>query len=77
MIIKAVAACLPRLGARKQYFDLEYMLAGACPDFGKIDWQRSETRLLIGASEVIKGAEAVFDSDCNMAAYGKNMPKPK
>jgi NTE family protein len=72
MISKAVAACLPRLGARKQYFDLEYMLAKACPDFGKIDWQEVKTRLLIGASEVIKGAEAVFDSDCNMAAYKKH-----
>jgi len=77
MIIKAVAACLPRLGARKQYFDLEYMLAEACPDFGKIDWQSVKTRLLIGASEVIKGAEAVFDSDCNMAAYGKKYAEAK
>lgn len=73
MISKAVAACLPRLGARKQYFDLDYMLAKACPDFGKIDWQEVKTRLLIGASEVNKGAEAVFDSDCNMAAYGKKI----
>ena len=77
MISKAVAACLPRLGARKQYFDLEYMLAKACPDFGKIDWQEVKTRLLIGASEVIKGAEAVFDSDCNMAAYGKKYAEAK
>ncbi|MGA8961952.1 MAG: patatin-like phospholipase family protein, partial [Pseudolabrys sp.] len=77
MISKAVAACLPRLGARKQYFDLDYMLAKACPDFGKIDWQEVKTRLLIGASEVIKGAEAVFDSDCNMAAYGKKYAEAK
>ena len=77
MISKAVAACLPRLGARKQYFDLDYMLAKACPDFGKIDWQEVKTRLLIGASEVNKGAEAVFDSDCNMAAYGKKYAEAK
>ncbi|HEX3341884.1 MAG TPA: patatin-like phospholipase family protein [Pseudolabrys sp.] len=77
MISKAVAACLPRLGARKQYFDLEYMLAEACPDFGKIDWQAVKTRLLIGASEVISGAETVFDSDCNMAAYGKKYTEAK
>ena len=77
MIIKAVAACLPRLGARKQYFDLEYMLAEACPDFGKIDWQSVKTRLLIGASEVINGAETVFDSDCNMAAHGKKYTEAK
>src|SRR6476620_5709018 len=77
MISKAVAACLPRLGARKQYFDLECMLAEACPDFGKIDWQDVKTRLLIGASEVIKGAETVFDTDCNMAAYGKKYAEAK
>jgi NTE family protein len=77
MISKAVAACLPRLGARQQYFDLECMLGKACPDFSKIDWQDVKTRLLIGASEVIKGAEAVFDSDCNMAGYGKKYAEAK
>ena len=76
-IYKAFAACLPRLGARKQNFDLECMLAEACPDFGKIDWQDVKTRLLIGASEVIKGAETVFDTDCNMAAYGKKYTEAK
>jgi NTE family protein len=77
MISRAVAACLPRLGARKQYFDLEYMLAEACPDFSKIDWQAVKTRLLIGASEVINGAETVFDTDCNMAAHGKKYSEAK
>ena len=33
VIYKAVAACLPSLGVRKQYFDLDHMLAEACPAF--------------------------------------------
>jgi NTE family protein len=77
MFSRAVAACLPRLGARKQYFDLQCILAEACPDFSKIDWQAVKTRLLIGASEVINGAETVFDTDCNMAAHGKKYSEAK
>ena len=64
-IYKAVAASLPNIGIRKQYFDLEDMLAKACPDFDRIDWPKLGTRLLIGASEVVKGFETVFDSDVN------------
>ena len=41
------------------------MLAEACPDFGKIDWQAVKTRLLIGASEVVNGFETVFDTAVN------------
>lgn len=64
-IYKAFAASLPRLGVRKGYFDLEDMLANACPEFNGIDWSKVETRLLIGASEVVNGLETVFDSDVN------------
>lgn len=65
VISKAVIGCLPHLGVRKQYFDFDGMLAKACPKFGDIDWADVKTRLLIGASEVINGFEAVFDSDVN------------
>jgi NTE family protein len=64
-LYKAFAASLPSLGVRKQYFDLEEMLAKACPDFDRIDWEGLSTRLLIGASEVVNGFETVFDSDVN------------
>ncbi len=64
-LYKAFAASLPSLGVRKQYFDLEEMLAKACPDFDRIDWQGLPTRVLIGASEVVNGFETVFDSDVN------------
>jgi NTE family protein len=77
MIFKAIATCLPRLGARRQYFDLEQMLAGACPEFGSINWPEVKTRLLIGASEVINGIETVFDTDCNMTAHGKKYVEAK
>jgi NTE family protein len=77
MIFKAVATCLPRLGARRQYFDLEQMLAGACPEFGSINWPEVKTRLLIGASEVINGIETVFDTDCIMTAHGKKYAEAK
>jgi len=64
-VYKAVAACLPRLGVRKDYFDLEDILAKACPEFDKIDWPNVKTRLLIGATEVVNGYETVFDSAVN------------
>ena len=69
-IIKAVAAGLPPLGVRQQYFNLDELLAKACPEFNKIDWSKLQTRLLIGASEVINGVETVFDSHCNMEERG-------
>jgi NTE family protein len=65
VIYKAFAACLPSLGVRKQYIDLDHMLAEACPHFGSIYWPDVKTRLLIGASEVVNGLETVFDSDVN------------
>jgi NTE family protein len=63
-LFKAVIDCLPSLGVRKQYFDLEKLLAEACPalDNNSIDWEHVTTRLLIGASEVVNGFETVFDS---------------
>ncbi len=65
LIYKAVAACLPRLGVRKEYFDIYDILNKACPEFGSIKWKDVETRLLVGASEVVNGFETVFDSDVN------------
>ena len=75
-IFKAVTACLPSLGVRKQYFDLHNLLAEACPALkteNKIDWDNVTTRLLIGASEVVNGFEAVFDSDLNKRKQEKHV----
>jgi NTE family protein len=64
---KALAACLPGLGVRQQYFDLIELLAETCPALknDSIDWEKVKTRLLVGASEVVNGFETVFDSDIN------------
>jgi NTE family protein len=70
---KAFAASLPSLGVRKQYFDLEDMLARACPDFDRINWRALTTRVLIGASEVVNGFETVFDSDVNKKSQHENL----
>jgi NTE family protein len=71
-LFKAFAASLPSLGIRKQYFDLEEMLAKACPDFDRINWPDLTTRVLIGASEVVNGFETVFDSDVNKKSQHEN-----
>jgi NTE family protein len=71
-LFRAFAASLPSLGIRKQYFDLEEMLAKACPDFDRIAWQDLTTRVLIGASEVVNGFETVFDSDVNRKQQQQN-----
>ena len=65
LLYKTVAACLPSVGIRKQYFDLDDLLARTCVHFAKIDWAGVKTRLLVGASEVVNGFETVFDSDVN------------
>jgi NTE family protein len=70
VISQAVSAGLPLFGVRKQYFDFPDMLAEACPQFDGIEWQTVQTRLLLGASEIIEGAETVFDSDCNREDNG-------
>jgi NTE family protein len=70
---KAVAACLPSLGVRKQYFDLEDLLDETCPEFDRIDWRKVKMRLLIGASEVVNGFETVFDSDVNKGTQDKEV----
>ena len=76
-LYNAVAACLPSLGVRKEYFDLNDLLEKACPALDpnnpqKIDWQKVKTRLLIGASEVVNGFETVFDSDVNKGTQPEN-----
>jgi len=68
-LYQAVAACLPHLGVRSEYFDLGDLLKKACPALDpnnpQIDWSNVKTRLLIGASEVVNGFETVFDSRVN------------
>lgn len=66
-ISQAVTAGLPMLGVREEYFDFATLLAEACPQFDGIDWRAVQTRLLLGASEIVNGVETVFDSDCNCA----------
>jgi len=65
-ISKAVTAGLPFLGVRRRYFDLHRLLDKSCPLFDRINWNQLETRLLVGASDVISGIETIFDSDCNI-----------
>jgi NTE family protein len=65
LVYKAVASCLPNVGIRRQYFDLDDLLARTCRYFDAIDWPGVKTRLLVGASEVVNGFETVFDSDVN------------
>jgi len=72
LFYKAIAASLPHLGIRKQYFDLEDLLAKDCPEFHSVDWPNLKTRLLIGASEVVNGFETVFDSSVNKGTQSAN-----
>jgi NTE family protein len=69
-IAHAVTAGLPLLGVRRPYYDLDRLLEESCPDFDRINWNGLQTRLLIGASEVMEGIETTFDSDCNMTGQG-------
>jgi NTE family protein len=70
LISKAICAALPLLRVRQQYFDLKELLAKACPEFESIKWDNLQTRLLVGASEVVNGIETTFDSDRNMLNQG-------
>jgi NTE family protein len=72
-IFKWADDCLPILGVRKRYFDLIKLLADSCPalKYNSIEWKDVNTRLLIGASEVINGFESVFDSDVNKGTQHK------
>lgn len=69
-----LTAFLPTLGVRKQYFDLNELLAETCPALKKnsIDWKKVDTRLLISASEVVNGLETVFDSNVNKGVQDEN-----
>jgi NTE family protein len=66
-IFKWAEDFLPVLGVRKRYFDLINLLGDSCPALkhNSIGWKDVNTRLLIGASEVVNGFESVFDSDVN------------
>jgi NTE family protein len=63
LITEAVTAALSPLGVRRRYYDLPKLLEKACPQFDDIDRGTLETRLLVGATEIINGVETVFDSD--------------
>jgi NTE family protein len=65
-ISKAITVGLPFLGVRRRYFDLHRLLDKSCPLFDHTNWNQLETRLLVGASDVISGIETIFDSDCNI-----------
>ena len=67
VISHAVMAALPFLGVRQEYFDLADLLDQACPEFESVEWDALDTRLLIGATDVLNGIETVFDSQCNMS----------
>lgn len=73
----ALSACLPRLGIRKEYIDLDAFLQKLCPNFeNNIVWQKVDKRLLIGASEVVRGFETVFDSLVRPGMPGALPPNP-
>jgi NTE family protein len=65
-ISQVVNTALPHLGVRQRYFDFQDMLAEACPEFDRIDWDHVRTRLMVGATEIKHGIETVFDSDLKM-----------
>jgi NTE family protein len=69
-ISQAVIAGLPLFGVRRRFFDLDDLLAKACPQFDDIDWPKLQTRLLVGASEIVGGIETAFDSDLRMPGGG-------
>jgi NTE family protein len=76
LISQAVFAALPLLKVREQYYDLKKLLDEACPEFESIDWEHLQTRLLVGATEVVNGIETTFDSDRNMPNQGHKHREP-
>jgi NTE family protein len=76
LISQAVFAALPLLRIREQYYDLKKLLDEACPEFESIDWENLQTRLLVGATEVVNGIETTFDSDRNMPNQGGKHREP-
>jgi NTE family protein len=74
-IFKLADDFLPVLGVRKRYFDLIKLLNDSCPALksNSIEWKDVNTRVLIGASEVINGFESVFDSDVNKGTKSRKV----
>ena len=71
---RALMASLPSLRVRTEYFDFDAFLENACPDFeNNIVWRKVDKRLLIGASEVVRGFETVFDSHVRTRAVQPNI----
>jgi len=75
-IMKGITRLLPLVRVRREYFDLDTLLAKSCPSFEEIDWQNLTTRLLVGSSEIVNGIETVFDSDLKMPHQGGKHTKP-
>lgn len=76
-VYRAIEACLPILGVRREYFDLDHLLKLSCPEFSQIRWNHNDTpRLLIGASEVVNGYETVFDSELRKANKAESRAEP-
>src|SRR5262249_57210401 len=71
-----VCAAWPLLKVREQYYDLKKLVDEACPEFESIDWEHLQTRLLVGATEVVNGIETTFDSDRNMPNQGHKHREP-
>ncbi len=79
IISKTIASWLPNFDVRRQYFDLMNFLHTWCPEFDSIEWDKDKvkTRLLVGATDILQGGEAVFDSNVNLEmAHPKPKPKP-
>lgn len=69
-----ILAQLTMLGARREYADFQAMLNRACPDFDAIDWPQVCLRAMVGASEVLSGAETVFDTRKNQEDFNIKAP---
>src|SRR5262245_37583144 len=71
---EALSARLPSLGVRREYFDLDAFLQNACPNFeNNILWQQVVTRRRIGASELVRAFETLFDSLFNTGVHAPNI----
>ena len=57
-----IVAQLKLMGAREEYLSFDSIFETACPEFDKIDWPKVKLRALVGASEILSGAETVFDT---------------
>lgn len=71
-----INAGLPFFGVRPEYASFDEIVDDFCPSFDQIDWGQAETRLVLGASEIVNGVEVAFDSDCNDPAHDARHYEP-